>query len=371
MAPHPTTFERTADLARLPWFDLIGGRLTRDPATGPVVDFHSHLALTYLRPGNVDLLAGTPTTLTYLPVADPMDLDVYANRNLAPAAMAAMKADLTRGSFSRRQATGSNDDMTSDDVPMRTSHTVPNLLREMRAMSISTSVLHAIDMPFGLSHNAEEWLAATGGAAESSDPTPGPELLVFGSVHPLTRDLDTALDAQQAGGARGVKLHPAVQLVNPGSDRCLRLYRACGARRLPVFFHCGPVDIETRLGRRLSQVTNYERAVADCPETVFVLGHSGALQAQQALRLANAYPNVWLELASQPVATVRKLLADGPRDRVLFGSDWPFYPQAMGIAKVLIACEDEPDIRANVLADNARRLLAGASVEQSSEGGGR
>ncbi len=360
MSRYPTTFERTADLARLPWFDVIDGRLTLDPAIGPVVDFHSHLALTYLRRSNIDLRAATPTSLTYLPATAPMDLDVYANRNLDPDAMAAMKADLTGGSFRRR-----NDPAGG----MRASHTVPNLLREMAAMSISTSVLHAIDMPFGLSHNAEEWLTATD--AESTDATDNPELLVFGSVHPLSRDPGPALDAQHAAGARGIKLHPAVQLVNPGSDRCLRLYRACGARGLPVFFHCGPVDIETRLGRRLSQVRNYERALAECPNTTFVLGHAGALQAPQALALANRYPNVWLETASQPISTVRLLLAKGPANRVLFGSDWPFYPQAMGIAKVLIASEGDPTIRAKVLADNARQLLASARVMQSSGGRGQ
>ena len=65
-----------------------------------------------------------------------------------------------------------------------------------------------------------------------------------------------------------------------------------------MFFHCGPVDIETRVGGA-SQVVKYERAVAECPDTTFILGHSGALQFDVALRLAREYPNVWLELASQ------------------------------------------------------------------------
>jgi predicted TIM-barrel fold metal-dependent hydrolase len=371
MVQHPTTFERTADLARLPWFDLVEGRLKLDPAIGPIVDFHSHLALTYLRRANVDLLARTSSSLTYLPATDPMDLDVYANRNLDPAAMAAMKTDLTGGSFQRHPGHISRqahpDEPTA--VSMRASHTVPNLLRDMADMSIQTSVLHAIDLPLGLSHNALEWLAATTLQSRSGSAAEGQELVVFGSVHPLTRDPGPALDAQQTAGARGIKLHPAVQLVNPGSDRCLRLYRACGARGLPIFFHCGPVDIETRLGRRLSQVANYERAVAECPETSFVLGHAGALQAREAVRLADRYPNVWLELASQPLGTVRHLLEEGPRQRIVFGSDWPFYPQAMGIAKVLISTEGDPTIRTQLLADNSQRLLTSARVMPDSEGG--
>jgi hypothetical protein len=63
-----------------------------------------------------------------------------------------------------------------------------------------------------------------------------------------------------------------------------------------VFWHCGPVGIETPLGRKLSQVRRYEAPIAAHPGTTFVLGHAGALQPGEAIRLAKAYPNVWGEL---------------------------------------------------------------------------
>lgn len=335
----PETFASQAELARLPWFDLEQGRLVLDPAVGPIVDAHAHLALSYLRSPRVDLLRATEQVETYLPASSPVDLDVYANRNIDPPAMAAMKTDLTRDSLG---AGG-----------MRATHTIPNLLGVMADLMISATVLHAIDMPAGLSRNAETWLRATADIDE---------LMVFGSVHPSSRNVEDRLDEQLALGARGVKLHPAVQLVHPSSNRGLSLYRACGARGLPVFFHCGPVDIETRLGRRLSQVAKYERAVAECPRRLLVLGALGALQFDEALRLANAYPNVWLELASQPVSVVRRAIAEGPPGRVMFGSDWPFYSQAMGLSKVLIATQQDPETRSQVLRDNAASLLGGGRL---------
>jgi len=42
---------------------------------------------------------------------------------------------------------------------------------------------------------------------------------------------------------------------------------------------------------------------------------------------------------------------------VVYGSDWPFYPQAIGIAKVLIATEGDERRRRAVLHDNAARIL--------------
>lgn len=339
MCSLPTTFESTGDLARLPWFDIVDGRLVLDPDVGPTVDMHAHLALSYLRRPSIDLNRASERPLTYLPFDAPMDLDIYANRNLDGAAMAAMKTDLTRDSLG--------------PSGLRASHTIPNLRRAMADLGVSTTVLHAIDMPAGLSRNAATWLTATADIDE---------LVVFGSVHPLTRRPEAALDAQRANGARGIKLHPAVQLVHPSGPRSLRLYRACGVRNLPVFFHCGPVDIETRVGRRLSQVVKYERAVAECPDTTFILGHSGALQFDVALRLAREYPNVWLELASQPLSVVRRAIAEGPTSRVMFGSDWPFYPQAMGLAKVLLATENDAAARTRVLRGNATTLLRGGTL---------
>jgi predicted TIM-barrel fold metal-dependent hydrolase len=126
---------------------------------------------------------------------------------------------------------------------------------------------------------------------------------------------------------------------------------------LPVLFHCGPVDIEPMLGRYFSQVRHYERAIAENPGTTFVLGHSGALQMEQALGFAKRYPNVYLELSSQSLTNVRRIVEEAPRERVVFGTDWPFYHQGVGLAKVLIATDGDDAARKAVLYGNAARLL--------------
>jgi predicted TIM-barrel fold metal-dependent hydrolase len=137
----------------------------------------------------------------------------------------------------------------------------------------------------------------------------------------------------------------------------MKLYAACGRRRLPVLFHCGPVGIETRLGRRLSQVRHYFLPVEKHPETTFVLGHSGALQLDLALEIARRYPNVYLEISSQSLTNVRRILDEADTDRVLFGSDWPFYHQGIMLAKLLIATVGREGLRHKVMYDNAARLL--------------
>lgn len=332
---YPTRFHSHADLAQLPYFDLNeAGRLVlADPGFGPSIDVHTHLALSYLLPARVDLQRAHDRTLLYLDVNDRLDLNVYANLNFSEQALKGLTWDLTARS------------VTSGG--MRATHTVPNLLRDMRDLGVAYSVLLPIDLP-AISDNAGAYLRAT--ADQDA-------LLSMGSVHPMSLRLGKMLDRQKALGACGVKVHPATQMIRPNHPRAVELYRLCGERQLPVLFHCGPVGIEPAAGRRRSQVALYEPAIADNPKTTFVLGHSGALQMEQALDLAIRYENVYLEVSSQSLDNVRTIVERGPERRIMTGSDWPFYSQAMPLAKVLLATEGAPDVRRRVLYDNAARLF--------------
>ena len=330
-----TRFADHYALARLPYFQLEDGRLRLDPALGPAIDVHTHLALDFVT-GDVDLAAAHDRVEHYLDLTRAIDLDVYINKNFDAADLRKMERDLTLLSFTARG--------------MRRTHTVPNLAREMTELGIETSVLLPIDFPY-LSRNSERW-------AEAARAREG--FVCFGSVHPFQPSIEGRLDELVGLGVRGVKMHPAVQNVPPDHPRTLRLVKACGDRGLPVFFHCGPVEIETWLGRRFSQVRRYERAIAQNPHATIILGHSGALQMDEAIGFANRYPNVWLETASQSLTNQRRLVVEAPSDRLLMGSDWPFYHQATTLAKALIASEGEPKIRAALLRENARRLFARA-----------
>ncbi len=325
----------TQALAQLPWFELRQGRIAvRNPDDiGPVVDVHTHLAFAYLRPIQLDLAAAPGPTRHYQPLEAPLDLDVYANKNLRPADIKTMTRELTLGSL---QASA-----------MRATHSAPNLTREMGELGVGISLLLPIDMP-ALSRNAENFLEV----ARSRE-----ELVSLGSVHPFARDVRGKLVRQKALGARGIKFHPAVQLVPPDNDWAIRLFQHCGELGLPVLSHCGPVGIEARLSRRFSQVRRFIRAIDASPQTTFILGHAGALQMEEALALARSHENVYLEIASQSLPNVKAILDKAPGDRVLFGSDWPFYHQAIPLAKVLLASEGRPELRRRVLWENAAKLF--------------
>ena len=317
------------------YFDLVDGcRLVlRDKSIGPIVDVHTHLALSYGPAGAVDLWAKSERTRHYLPTEGPLDTGVYMNSNFSDEDLRRLRRDLTLGSFTSRG--------------MRTTHTASNLIAEMSDLGIAKSILLPIDYPW-LSKNAEAYLDV----ARESD-----ALISFGSVHPHAARRAEKLDRQKAAGARGVKVHPAVQLVAPDHPKARQLYDLCAARELPVLWHCGPVGIEPRLGRYLSQLKHYWRAVAEHRDTTFILGHSGARQFEAALELAQTYDNVYLETASQGIENVRRIVKEGPSDRIMLGSDWPFYHQATSLVKALMVTEDCKPIRTKLLWENAARLF--------------
>ncbi len=331
----PTRFASTLDLARLPWFEVRGGNrlVVVDDSIGPVIDVHTHLAMGFFRKLKVDLRAETPTVAHYLPVTLPVDLDRYSNENFDKASMFAMKADV-----SVLGLTG---------VGMRTTHTAPNLIREMDALGISHSVILPFDLPVG-ARNSDAFLEVA---------RDFPRLVPFGSVHPQERDVDGRLDRQIAAGAQGIKLHPNGQFIAPDHPKTVHLCGRCGAKGLPVLFHCGPVGIEPEAARKRSEVARYEAAIAEHPETTFILGHSGALQSEQALRFADRYPNTYFELSCLGLTDLKRVLDTVPRDRILYGTDFPFYHQALTLARVLICTEGDHELRRLVLHDNAAALL--------------
>ena len=87
-----------------------------------------------------------------------------------------------------------------------------------------------------------------------------------------------------------------------------------------------------------------------------VLGHSGARDLTDALPLAR-HPNAWFDCHGQGASALADLIQRVGGERVLFGSDWPFYHLASSLAKVLIVTRDDGALRHAVLRGNAERLL--------------
>jgi hypothetical protein len=335
LSEHETfRFDRLEDLARLPWFDLEGGRLVvSDRTVGPIIDMHAHYALPMLWPRRIDLQRASDHTELLLPCCSRHDLDVYANHNFGELGIKRLKRELVLGGVL--------------GPSKRKTHTAPNLARDCRDLGIVHSAILAIDVGIPSHHVADS--IATAAALGSTT--------AFGSVHPRKRRPKQKLEEQLHAGARGLKLHPQIQQFMPAAPEAMPLYALAAAERLPVLWHCGPVGIELESARKFVQVPNYERPLAECPDTTFVLGHSGALASEQGIDLQRRYRNAYLEVSCISLSQLRQVVAEADPDRIVYGTDWPFYHHALSLAKVLIATEGRPELRRKILHDNAARLL--------------
>ncbi len=130
--------------------------------------------------------------------------------------------------------------------------------------------------------------------------------------------------------------------------------------KLPVIFHAGVSGQEKKWMRKFARMAGYEpaiKALKDCP---VLLGHSGTNEYDKAMDYVKRYPNVYLELSGQPPQWVKEMIETIDTDRIVFGSDWPYYHLMLPLAKVLLGVEGHPEIRDKIISSNAERLLAEA-----------
>ncbi len=327
------TISELRELSELPYFTWRENNLYAVDDLGPIIDVHSHLALSFVKKGTVDLEKKTADVRTYLPKTTPINLHRYMNTNIPKAEMRNMKKDMSIRSLTKKG--------------MRQTHTAPNLVSEMTMLGIKKSIILAIDTPT-LSWNTSDYLSI--GEKHKNLP-------VGCSVHPSRPNATNELRKWAAAGAVCMKMHPAVQNMRPDDPRAMELYEVCGELGIPVIWHCGPVGIVSKAADERCQLKHYWRAVHSFPDTTFVLGHAGALQYDLAIELVNHYDNVYMEVSCQGLEGIEQIFKRCSSEKVMHGSDWPFYHQAVSVAKVLIASEGNGELRQRVLHDNAQRVF--------------
>jgi predicted TIM-barrel fold metal-dependent hydrolase len=332
-------------LAELPWFELDEEGRLRCVADDfpPAFDIHCHLGMSMLLAPEVDLQARTERVHHLLDCdgRDPgceLDLDVYINANFSDDDLWELrKGAIAQALWGSRAAA---------------TQTIPNLLAEMDDSRVGEALISpiAFGLPFG-DDLTERWMAAI------SDASAGDRLLPGASVHPRDPERIAKLERFAAAGARSVKLHPTMQRFYPDDPAVMDVYEACQRLGLVVFFHAGRAGIEPEATHRYALPRHFEGAFSSFPKLDFVMGHAGARDAAAALPLALRYENAWLGIHGQGVTALAEMLEATGGERMLYGTDWPFYHLAATLAKVLIVTEGRPGARDAILRGNAERLL--------------
>jgi len=328
----PLRFRGYRGLAELPYFKLRGDGFLETVIDLPeTIDFHAHLGWAYFLAPRVDLQKRT-ARIQYLMDCDaqeppcPLDLDVYVNANFSEG----MHRELSLQTVSSLLF-GSSAAAT---------HTIPNLLAEMEAARVRQAAILPIATNLPLSEDPTR-LAMDGIRSAGA----GSRLIPFGSVHPHDRNARTRLREYAQAGVRGIKLHPEMQRFFPDDPRAMEVYEECGKLGLPIIFHAGRSGIEPTFLRPYALLRRYEPGIHEFPGVRFILGHAGARDVADAIPLARNNDNVWLELSSQGVTEIHRLWNEVGSHKLLYGTDWPFYPLVVSLAKILIVTERPPEAR--------------------------
>lgn len=115
-------------------------------------------------------------------------------------------------------------------------------------------------------------------------------------------------------GMQGFKFHPWMQAFHPLDADMQPVYERCLEHGVPVMFHDGTPPLSTPL--QVAQVA------ARYPKLRVILGHGGMNDLYgEAIEAARTYDNLWICMSSLHALAIRRIVAEAPLDRVVFGSD--------------------------------------------------
>jgi uncharacterized protein len=164
-------------------------------------------------------------------------------------------------------------------------------------------------------------------------------------------------------GARGVKLHPVVQKFEANDPRMHPVYQACVEMGLTVLSHTGPA----RGGESFAEVSAFAPMLAEFPGLSVLLAHLGGGKWQDTLDVARAFPNAafdlseiieWLGAPNAPTAAeLAQLIRDIGPERVVLGSDYPWYEPEHSAELVLSLPVLSQAEKNAILGENAARIL--------------
>ena len=197
--------------------------------------------------------------------------------------------------------------------------TASTLLESGARAGISHFIVHSVATKPEQVHSINAFIARA--MAESNGAFTG-----MGTMHLDSDDLRRDFEALRALGLKGVKLHPDIQRFNADDPRAMRIYGMCEDAGLPVCVHTGDYRYDYSNPPR---VANILRAF---PRLKFIGAHfAGWSVWDEAARTLADFPNLMVDTSSSFYAIgpekARTLIRAYGSKRVMFGTDYPLWPQ--------------------------------------------
>ena len=207
-----------------------------------------------------------------------------------------------------------------DGLP-KTPHdgTVATLLNTGSEAGITHYVVHSVATTPAQVASINRFIAESAAAS-------GGAFIGLGALHPDAEDLRGDVKHLIALGLKGVKIHPDFQRFEVDSPKAFRLFETCVEFGLPVLVHTGDFRYDYSNPERTARV------LKALPELKMIGAHFGGWSVwDRAERLLADLPNLTVDTASSfywlgKEKTLEIIRAFGS-ERVMFGTDYPMWPQ--------------------------------------------
>jgi len=194
-----------------------------------------------------------------------------------------------------------------------------------------------------------------------------PQLSVFVAADPTVLGGEAGAahlrEMVERHGAKGIKIHPVVQQFLPDDPRMRPIYQTCVDLGIPVLSHSG----SARGPVQYAEPRAFARLMSTFPDLKLVLAHLGGGSWRQTKEFAEVYPQVSFDLceiiawAGAPKAPtpneLARLISDIGPDRVMLGTDFPWYDLADTADRVMALPLLSDEQKLGILGTNAARIF--------------
>ncbi|MEM3641723.1 MAG: amidohydrolase family protein [Candidatus Bathyarchaeia archaeon] len=169
-------------------------------------------------------------------------------------------------------------------------------------------------------------------------------LVGFGRVDPRREDAIRELNRiKNSLGLTGLKLHPMVECFRPDHPFFSKFFKRADELKMPILFHSG--DCFSSPGLILKIAKKY-------PKMPIILGHL----RESTISALRECENVYVE-TSGTLPDFIELSVDIDEERVLFGSDIPYYRYPTQIA-IVEAAEISQKAKRKIFYENFKRMFS-------------
>jgi len=198
------------------------------------------------------------------------------------------------------------------------SGTLAGLDEKMNAAGIHLAVVQPVANQPKHVRSVNEWVESVRAGHKN--------MLFFGAMHPGVEDPYAEVCALARKSFRGIKMQPNAGAYYPDSKECFSIYQALQENDMILLTHTG--DELKPFSPLYAHPKNFKNVLDSFPDLKIIFAHLGGYKTWDDLDTILGYKNAYYDTAMSCEIGVKEyqgLIEQIGIDRVLFGTDFPWY----------------------------------------------